>query len=57
MSASTCAIGVPSDFMLSVPQSTKAIVSGNALPSAVCRASSSSARLRPSMSAYGLGTL
>ena len=43
--------------MLSVPQSTNATVSGNAFPSATCRAISCSARAEPSFSANGLGTL
>ncbi len=54
-SANAWAIGPPSLFMLSVPQSTIATDSGKALPSATCRASSRSAWRAPSATAKALG--
>jgi hypothetical protein len=54
--AMTCASGVPSLFMLSVPQSTTATVSGNSPVSCRCLTSSCSARPRPSSMAAALGT-
>ena len=56
ISAITCASGAPSLFMLSVPHSTTATVSGSGLPSAIDRASNWSARVRPSSMAVALGT-
>ncbi len=56
MSASACASGVPSDFMLSDPQSTTATDSGYAPLSSRNRRRSNSALAFPSSTAAALGT-